>query len=297
MSKNAIQITNALTRACFPSAKGLFPGQQISFMSDKEPSLESPAASPVGEISHGPSGFDAFLDANQKKLMALAVLLVIGVVAYVIITGLQQNARQAASAEISAASDLPALQAAFEKHKGTPAGAVALDKIAKIQWRDKQQDKAIETLKTIISDYPDHPLIGSVQMTLGNFHRQLEELDQAKSHFEAAVASDSAVSSAALVAIGDLALRVNDAAAAKEAFSEVSTRFGQRHSNFKMISESHEKLAGTVPPTETTVAPKADAPSAGQKIPELAPLPPLEPAPEPQAPTSPETPPSKSIAE
>ena len=69
-------------------------------MSEKESPQENQAASPIGEIAHGPSGFDAFLDANQKKLMVIASLLVIGVVVYVIVTGLQQAAREEAAAEI-----------------------------------------------------------------------------------------------------------------------------------------------------------------------------------------------------
>ena len=83
-------------------------------MSDKESPQENQSASPIGEIEHGPSGLDAFLDANQKKLMVIATLLVIGVVAYVVITGLQQSAREKAAAEISAAHDLPALRALHE---------------------------------------------------------------------------------------------------------------------------------------------------------------------------------------
>ena len=259
-------------------------------MSDKESPQENQGASPIGEIEHGPSGLDAFLDANQKKLMVIATLLVIGVVAYVVITGLQQSAREKAAAEISAANDLPALRALHEEHKNTPAGAVALEKIALIQWQDQRQQEAIETLESIVSDYPDHPLLGSIHMALGTYHRQLEQFDAAKSSFELAVASDSAVSSAALVALGDLALRGNDTDAANESFEKVSILFGERHSNFKQIAENHQKLVGTIAPTELAPVPKVEEPKptgTSLDLPPLPALPGVSPTPKPTLPIEP----------
>ncbi len=251
-------------------------------MSEKESPQENQAASPIGEIAHGPSGFDAFLDAHQKKLMIIGVLLVLGVVSYVIVSGLQQEARATAAAEISEASDLPTLREAYEKHKSTPAGAVALDKIAKIQWQDQRHGEAIETLESLTSEYPEHPFLGSVHLTLGNYHRELNQLDKAKASYEAAAASNSAVSSTALVALGDLSLREDASDEADTLYGRVSSEFGQRHSDFKQIASTHEKLVGTAAPTEITPAPeppKPTSPVLNPTTPDLRPLPPLTPAP------------------
>ncbi|MDB4142061.1 tetratricopeptide repeat protein [Akkermansiaceae bacterium] len=266
-------------------------------MSEKESPQENQAASPVGEISHGPSGFDAFLDANQKKLMIIGVLLVFGVVAYVIISGLRQTAREEASAEISAASDLVSLRTAYDKHKDTPSGAVALDKIAKIQWQDQRQDEAIKTLQSVVSEYPEHPLLGSVQMTLGDYQRQLGQLDKAKESYEAAVASDSAVSSPALLALGDLALRENNNEVAKSSFTKVDSDYGERHSSFKNIADAHKKLVGTMGPTEVAPASKEGETTPSATVPDLAPLPPLNPAPVPVAPVQQSVPTPAPIGE
>ena len=127
-------------------------------------------------------------------------------------------------------------------------------------------------------------------MTLGDYNRELENFDKAKTSYQAAVASDSAVSSAALLALGDLALRENDTEAADSAFSDVVSQFGERHSNFKNIADTHKNLVGTIAPTEVAPAPKEDKErTPGSAKPNLAPLPPLNHTPvvpaEPVAPT------------
>ena len=62
---------------------------------------ESPSSSPapIAEIDHGPSKLDQFLDAHTKKLVIAAILIALGVIAYVIYDGLAEaEAQEAGSA-------------------------------------------------------------------------------------------------------------------------------------------------------------------------------------------------------
>lgn len=249
---------------------------------------ENQIPSPIGEIEHGPSGFEAFLDANQKKLIIIGGVLIVAAIAYVIGTGLQKKKIEAASAEVSAASELTELREIYEKYADTPAGATALVKIASQQWADQQKEDAVATLKDAISQYPEHPNLGSIHARLANYHRSLGEKDEAKTQFEAAAATDSAVSSYALQQLAAIAIQSGDNEAASANLTKVIDDYGQRHLNFKPITQELQKLIGVTPATEIAAAAPAPKESASSptKLPDLPELPDLPDLPEiPKAPT------------
>ena len=263
-------------------------------MSKKDQSPEnendSQTLSPIGEIEHGPSGFEAFLDAHQKKLIIVGGILIVAAIAYVIGTGLKRKEIEAAAAEVSAASDITELRAVYEKFSDTPAGATALVKIADEYWADQEQQKAISTLKDAASQYPDHPNIGSIRARLANYHRALGEKDEAKAQFEAAVESDSAVSSYALQQLAAIATENGDNEAAAAYLNQIINDYGKRHLNFKPITQELQKLIGVTPATEVAPAeekPKesASAPATLPDLPELPDLPDLPKTPQPVLPS------------
>lgn len=245
--------------------------------SSEEPNAEEQAPSPIGEIEHGPSGMEAFLDANQKKLMVLGCLLIVAAISYVVITGVQKKNKEDAAAEISAATEISELNEIYEKYKDTPAGAVALNKIAEQQWADQLQEKAIETLKIAITDYPEHPMIGSLNDRIATHYQTLSKKDQAKKYFEAAVASDSAVTSHALIQLASIAKQEGDLDAASAYLERVVTDYGKRHPNFKAVATELQKLVNVVPATE--IKPDAPTPKEASSAPvaldalDLPPLP------------------------
>ena len=55
---------------------------------------------PLAEISQGPNAFEEFLDRNQRNLVILAILLVIGAAALVIYRGIEESNQQTAGAEL-----------------------------------------------------------------------------------------------------------------------------------------------------------------------------------------------------
>lgn len=244
---------------------------------------ENQVPSPVGEIEHGPSGLEAFLDANQKKLVIVGGVLIVAAIAYVIGTGLQKKKIESAAAEVSAASDVTELREVYGKYADTPAGATALVKIAAEQWSSQQQRDAVSTLQEAVSNYPEHPNIGSIHARLANYFRSLGENKEAKTHFEAAVTSDSAVSSYALQQLAAIAVENDDPEGATAMLDQVIDNYGTRHPNVKGITQEFKKLVGTTPATEITPAPPKpqEAASPPVKLPELPDLPDLPDAPQP----------------
>ena len=60
---------------------------------------------PIAELDQGPSKFEEFLEKNQKKLIILALLVLIGVIAYVFYTGLEKKKANEAGAAFMEATD------------------------------------------------------------------------------------------------------------------------------------------------------------------------------------------------
>lgn len=240
-------------------------------MSKKNQTPENEAPSPIGEIEHGPSGMEAFLDANQKKLTVIGCVLIVLAIGYVIVTGLQQQKKEDAAAEISAATELSELRSVYEKYQDTPAGAVALNKIAEQQWADQRQQESVETLKSAIAEYPEHPMIGSLNDRLATYYLALGEKDQAKTYFQAAVSSDSAVSSHALFQLASIAQQEGDIEAATGYLGRVVGEYDKRHPSFKAAATEIQKVFEAAAPTEVkTAAPEqkkaASAPVSANSV-------------------------------
>ena len=172
--------------------------------------------SPIGEISQEPSAFEAFLDANQKKLIIIGILAILCLVGYVVVTGLEKKAKEDAAAAVANARTGPEYQAISQEYAGKNAGGSAILLKSQLLWGDQQQQEAIEALETFVSEYPDHPAVGSAYASLGSYQQQLKKFDEAKEAFQKAANSESAVSSLALLSLGDLALQEGEDENAEE---------------------------------------------------------------------------------
>lgn len=248
---------------------------------DQKPENENHSPSPIGEIEHGPSGLEAFLDANQKKLIAVGCVLIVAAIAYVISNGLQRKKIETAAAEVSAATEITELREVHERYADTPAGATALMKIAAQQWTDQQQQEAISTLKKAIADFSGHPNLGSMHALLANYHRAVGEKNEAKAQFEAAAALDTSVSSYALQQLSAIALQNGENEVASANLDRVIKDYGTRHPTLKPVTQEMKKLVGITPATVTTPTPTkpAEASSDPVKLPDLPDLP-VTPTPE-----------------
>lgn len=138
------------------------------------------SSSPIGEISHGPSAFEQFLDKNQKLLILVAILIAVATAGWVVQRGVREGVETAAGAALVDADDVAALQSLIEEHDGTPAAVSAGLLLADRQWDDGQQDAALATLNGLINNHPDHPAAGPAQARLGSRLAQQGKYDEAK---------------------------------------------------------------------------------------------------------------------
>ena len=243
----------------------------MSEQSEQQPQPDQ-APSPIGEISQEPSSFEAFLDTHQKKLIIFGIFIIIVLVACVVIDGLKQQKLENYSAEVSAARTLVELEGQASQKAGTNAGGTALLRKAQLQWRDLQQPEAIETLKSFVSEYPDHPAYASGLASLASYQHKMGNLEGAKENYGKAVEEKAAISSMALIYLGDIARGEGNDEAAGEYYDRASSEYGDIHANIRQITERHSKLLGVSAPTEVKPAPPAPKPGTASEPVKVDPL-------------------------
>ena len=261
----------------------------MSEKSEQQPQPDQ-APSPIGEISQEPSSFEAFLDAHQKKLIIFGIFIIMALVAYVVGDGLKQQKLENYSAEVSAARTLAELEVQASEKAGTNAGGTALLRKAQLQWRDLQQPEAIETLESFVSEYPDHPAYASGLASLASYQHKMGNLEGAKENYGKAVEEEAAISSMALIYLGDIARGEGNDEAAGEYYDRASSEYGDIHANIRQIAERHSKLLGVSTPTEVKPAPPAPKPVKVDALPTNPDLPKKPVVPEAPDPVVPEAP-------
>lgn len=217
--------------------------------------------SPIGEISQEPSAMEAFLDANQKKLMIIGILAILCIVGYVIYDGLGKMAARNAAGDVAAARTVPDFDEVSKAHEGKNAGGSALILKSQLLWRDQQQQEAIKAIETFIENYPEHPAIGSAYASLGSYQQQLGNTEEAKKAFESSVETESAASSLALLSLGDIAMGSGDSDKAQELYDQILTEYEKSHFQVKTLAEERIKLIGVQAPANK--APELPAPTPG----------------------------------
>ena len=177
----------------------------------ESPTSPSPASAAIAEIDHGPSKFEQFLDENQNKLIALATLIAIGVIAYVIYDGIQEGKTQEAGSALVAADNTESLQAVINNWSGSPSAASAALLLAESQWKESP-DEAISTLESFISSHPQHPAVATAKVNLGiKLHTQGKKDAAVEILSEVADNDNSAyIAPLACITLGDIAKESGD---------------------------------------------------------------------------------------
>lgn len=247
-------------------------------MSSKTDSKPAETPSPIGEISQEPSKLEAFLDANQKKLVVVGLVAIVILVSYVVYDGVQEMTRRNEAGTVAAARTVPEYQKVSEDLDGKTAGGSALLLKSQLLWDDQQQQEALDTLNDFISKYPEHPVIGSAYASLGSYQQQLGNLTEAKQALEKAVETKSAASSLALLSLGDLARQAGENDTAKEYYDRIITEYEDSHFQVKGFARERIELIGVSAPTEKapepprpTAVPGSFEPPAG--LPDVSPKP------------------------
>lgn len=255
--------------------------------------LPESSPTPLAEISQGPSAFEQFLDKNQKNLVILTILLVIGAAALVVYRGIEKSRQETAGADLNKAADLAALQAVVKEHAGTQAAGSAMVLLADRQWSEGQQDTAITTLREFIAANPDHLALPTAQASLGAKLMAQGKAADATAIFQEIADDPKAryIAPYALISLGDIAKAAGDLEKAEASYSRVKKDFPD--SNFTDTANRRIATLKAKPPVEVE-PPPAPAP-APKATPPASPSPeavtPVMPVPTESAPAE-ETPPA-----
>lgn len=250
-------------------------------MSENNDQKPDNGPSPIGEISQEPSAFEAFLDANQKKLIIIGILAILCLIAYVFVTGWEKMAKEEAAAAVANARTAPEYQSVSQEFNGKNAGGSAIILKSQLLWGDQQQQEAIEALETFVSQYPEHPAVGSAYASLGSYQQQLENFDKARDAFREAADSKSAASSLALLALGDLALQAGEDEKAEEFYNKILSEYESSHLQVKAMAQNRLKLINVESPKEKKPEPalKPETATSPIEVPGINPAPALNPTP------------------
>lgn len=237
------------------------------------------------------------MDRNQKNLLILAVIIVIGAASFIIYRGLQKSHQHTAGAALSQADDLASFQKIVKDYPKTQAGGSAQVLLADKQWTDSQQEDAISTLRAFVSEHPEHPAIATAKASLASklaFQGKTEEAVNELSSIVDGGESTRFLAPYALVALGDLSSKAGDKEKARSYYERAQNEFPG--TNFANTASSRIGLLNAKPPVEIEPppAPEPAPDSAPENLipaPGLIPPAPEAPAPAPEAPApAPEAP-------
>ena len=225
-----------------------------------EDSAESPR--PLAEISHGPSAFEAFLDRNQKGMIALGIVLVAATAGWIVVRGIKEEKETSAGAVLVKSEGIPQLQALVKEQPDTAAAGSAQLVIAAKQWGDGQQDAAIETLQGFISSKPEHPGVISAKASLASRYMQVGKKDEAQKLFQELINDPAAryVAPYALISLGDMQKTEGKLDEAEQSYKKAQDYGSNPLSN---QAAQRLKLLHFKTPTEIEAPPVPPAPKEG----------------------------------
>ncbi len=220
-------------------------------------------AVPLAEISQGPNAFEAFLDRNQKGLIAVTVFLALACAGVVVYRGIQHETQKSAGNALVKAADAAAYQAVADEHANTAAGGSALVLLANSQWKDGKKDEAAATLRKFIETHPEHPGIPEAKASLGSKLMSQGKSGDATKLFEELVSDPKAkyIAPFALISLGDIAKAAGEVEKAEKSYGEVKAQFPE--SNFANAASERIATLKAKAPVEVEAPPAPAAPEAG----------------------------------
>jgi len=218
---------------------------------------------PIAEIDLGPSKLDQFLDNHQTKIIILAILLGIGVVAYVIYDGLAQAKANDAGAALLSSQQSDDYEEVIKTWPESNAAASARLLLADIQWSESKDD-SITTLEEFIASYPEHPSIGTAKTSLGLRLLDQGNTDQARDILAEVAENDtySYIAPMAAIALGDISKAAGDTKKAAEWYEKAQLDEAGYGNAFQSLASARLALVNAKPPQKIkpTLPKTEDAP-------------------------------------
>lgn len=151
---------------------------------------EKNTPSPIAEISHEPSKFDAFLEQNQLKLIILAVLVTLAAVGILVFKGLGEIKEQKAGSQLASAQTEEELRAVMavgnDKVKATSLLLIA------DQQAEEDKAAALETLNQLLGNYTNSAVVADAKLRIAKLKIDLNKLEEAESDLKNILASSEA---------------------------------------------------------------------------------------------------------
>lgn len=209
----------------------------------------------LGEIEHGPSKFEQFLDNNQRSLIAVGIAAVVILASVIIFKGVSENNRQTASAALIDSKTSDSLEKLNKDHPNTPAGGTALLRLANNQWENENKDLAISTLESFVSNYEKHPAHLAALTNLGSKQALIGKSEEAMENLETVIETeDPTFAPLAQFLLADLNAQKGNKQEAAKLFTELSSQPELNLGQLKSLSESRQR--GLSAPTPDIIKPQ-----------------------------------------
>jgi TolA-binding protein len=145
---------------------------------------ETSAPQPSPTSAH--TGFDPveFWFLHQKKVIALAVLFIVGLVGYTLFTINENRSRAAADAAYASAKTADDFRKVAQEHSGQPAAGNAQLQLAALQRDEGKLDDANTTLRKFIAEYPEHPMLAGAWLALAENAEAAGKQDEALTGYQ-----------------------------------------------------------------------------------------------------------------
>jgi len=237
---------------------------------------------PIAEIDHGPSKFEEFLEENQKKLIIAAILIFVGVLAWVFFSGFSEMKEQNGGEEYTLATTEEEFAAVTKNHPDTAAAAAAMISVADIK-AEASSEEAITQLRDVIAKYPEYSGKPLAETNLGLRLFAEGKLDEAEASLGSVVDDENAafIAPYAKIALADIAVKKGQKDRAKALYNEVADLIVsgdevtiQKFTTYAELAQERLRLIDAAPPRKvqpTTPAPKTPEATAPVTPKETAP--------------------------
>jgi len=164
---------------------------------------------PIAEIDHGPSKFDEFMDQHQKKLIVGGLLVAIGILGFVVYSGVKDGQMREAGTIVTSANSEEALKAAVNDVNEPLSKASAHILLANLQ-NTADANEAAATLETFLASYPDHPAVPDAELQLAFQLLKADKPEEAKRKLQDIGNEGEYRAAVALYALSNLAVKDGD---------------------------------------------------------------------------------------
>ena len=210
---------------------------------------------------------EQFLEKNLRKIIWLAILIVVGLGAYWLVSHNARVAAEAAAEEVTAAKTVDDCDLVIRKHAGSIAAANAMLLKANLQWEKNEKSDSVKTLQDFTSQFPKHPFYGQTLLAIASKKELLGETSEAKAGYEQLLTDfpNTELAQLAQIRLGDLLWADGKKEEAKKAYEEATANFPGLTAFEQESNERLTWLASSLPTKEVEAppAPKPPAPPPG----------------------------------